>query len=259
MVLRFLLDSTEPPEDGRSWDNQHREFRTILSHTSLVCRKWGGIQRPKLFASLRLWSSSDVRILLDMLDRPQNEWLKAAVMQIELSTTISATRSFRMLARRLPSLCKLGVSVFYTFPPAPELLSPLLQPFLMQYTSLRSMHLCKITFFSLSALTHLLGDVVTLEELFVSDVSLIHPPASDGQPPTRMPLTSFCSLQRLQCTGEDPWMLVWLLAPLLAWRCTNPPEDATSGNSDVHLLVSLVEQLVEFCGIMCSIGTQQTS
>lgn len=228
-------------------DEEHKDIKSGLSRTSLVCQAWCRIQRPKLFASIWLHSTTDVRFLLDMLRRPNNGWLPAAVTEIHIvnhdSPGISTERCCRLLLPKFPSLAVLDYDRIGD--PFNRQFGPSLQPVFVRHKNIRKLTLDSSPFQSLSVLVHVLGDMANLEVLEVSNCPE-HISSSD-RAPTRMFLSSFPKLRRVchETEGDRSGKLGWLLSPLLARRCKDHPEDAASGNSDAALLILLGDLLCD--------------
>lgn len=242
MVLDQLMYTTRIPSHK---GDERKDIKLGLSRTSLVCHAWCRIQRPKLFESIQLLSTTDVRFLLDMLRHPNNGWLPAAVTDIHIfdydTPGISTERCCRLLLPKLPSLTVFsynGVRHSST-----RQFGPSLQPVFARHKNIRKLTLDSVLFQSLSVLVHVLGDMVHLEELEVSNWPE-HISSSD-RAPTRMFLSSFPKLRRVWHDDDShrSGKLGWLFSPLLARRCKDHPEDATTSNSDAALLVLLGDLL----------------
>lgn len=241
----MVLDQLFCPYD--STDGRRKDIKSDISRISLVCQAWCRIQRPKLFESIWLHSTTDVRFLLDMLRRPNNGWLPAAIKDVHIwnngSPRTSTERCCRLLLPRFPSL-----TVFRydgDGDPSTRQFGPSLQPVFARHKNIRNLALNYLLFNSLSVLVHVLGDMVNLEVLGV-DHWPEHIDSSDRLP-TRMLLSSF---QKLRCVwhgtnSHRSGKLGWLLSPVLARRCKDHPEDAVSDNSDAALLVLLGDLLCD--------------
>lgn len=239
MIIHSLLHATESRYYDYVDDHLRKGYKSILSQTSLVCRKWCPIQRPKLFATIRLQTPEDVRFLLGILHRPKNEYLSAAVTRLHINSTAptSMDRTCRMLLRRLPSLATLTIATYVE--PNKRLFLPSLQSSLAHHKNIKRLSFHSVTFHSLSTLVHVLADVANLEELAFVGCSRAH---CDNRPPTRMSSSSFPKLRSFWCTTgfRDCWELGWLFAPLLAQRGKRHSNDATSNNSDAEMLTRFV-------------------
>lgn len=236
MILDPLLSEEE--------DTPYPEYRSKgskcgLTRTSLVCREWCNIQRPKLFSCLSV-RAADVHVLLEMLHHPNNAGLSAHIRDFELDlgdkkSSSSMDRVCKLLFIRLPSLRSLRITADLD---ANATFEPSSQSSFACLINIQRLNFTNTAFSSLSALAHMLGGMANLEVLTFSNCALVR---SKGRPPTRMSLASFPKLRSVYVEGKHPrsWNPGWLFSPLLARRRGGFPEEEILGGSDAELLVLL--------------------
>lgn len=235
MILHSLVDEELPKHVYRSV----RSERRFLSRSSLVCRKWLSIQRPKLFEDLTIRNSAELRFLLNVLRQQRDGRLASEVIYLHImcqDVSLPLDRICRLLTGKLPAVRHIDLAL----QKYQSVSAQSLRLFCTSQASLRRLEIYRVGFISFSAFFHALQDMASVEELSLRYNTW---GGVEERPPTRISLAGFPNLRFVDVDGKPIHcrMSAFLFAPALARRCEVIPGRVNAHNSDSSLLSMIVK------------------